>query len=119
MPKRLYVDSFNEDKSMAITTNKSSVSYNLTTLNKLNEKSSPAFTVGKYICIVWTTNPPSLTFLDLRKNPDLAKDIVNSPQLNELLKQKFISLIETYNSTYDSNPDDVEYILGEPRTKPF
>lgn len=116
--KILYVDFFNADKSMAITKNRLSVSYNLFVLDRLNPESSPIFTVGKYVCIVWATNPPVITFLDLRKNPDVAMDIINSPDMKDM-KNQFISLIESYNSTYEATKNYVELVLGESPAKPI
>lgn len=118
MGKKLYVDFFNPDKSMAIVTNKLSVSYNLIMLDRFNDMASPIFTVGRYVCIVWATNPPSMMFLDVKKNPDVANDIINSPDFASR-KDKFISLLEAYNSTYESTKDYIELILGESPAKPL
>lgn len=121
MPKKLYVDFFNEDQSMAVTTNKKTISYNMSMLDKSDNISTPFFTAGRYVCV----NTPgeaqgsaSMIFLDLRKNPATAKLIVNSAETNQDLKTKYTTLMEMHNSTYDLNYDKVELVEGLPPSTP-
>ena len=104
---------------MGITERSLWVTYNLEKLERFNKERSTVFIAGKYICINWVTpeNKPNLMFLDLRKNPEMAKQLVNSPDFSTILKTRLIALIETHNSVYDSIPDSVELVEGKSPVK--
>jgi hypothetical protein len=114
MAIELYVDSLNENETMGITANTLSVSYNLELLNRFDPESSPIFTAGKYFCIVWETSPPSITFVDIIKNPAVGDTIIYAPEVSDAYREKFSSLLGNYNSTYESKKNDVKLIKGEP-----
>jgi hypothetical protein len=113
MPVKLYVDNFSPDGSIAVTTEKVSVSYNLIVLNRFNEENSPVFTVGKYLAIIWASDPPSITFIDLRRSPSTVQQIINAPEFADK-KAKFISMLEMHNATYESTKDYIELEKGLP-----
>lgn len=116
MTKKLYVDFFSADNSMAVVTNQQTITYNLIVLDRFNDQSSPGFSIGKYIFLIMAKedNTAQMLILDLRKNPDVAKDIVNSPEMSASTKQRMASLIETYNATYKSDNNEIELIKGFP-----
>lgn len=121
MTKKLYVDHFSPDKSMALTTNSLSVSYNLVMLDRFNDQSSPCFSAGKYVCMIMATpeNKANMFFFDFKANPDNINDFINSNELGDKFKMRFKSLIEIVNADYERNLNAVELILGESPAKPL
>lgn len=113
MAIELYVDSLNEAGTLGITANKLSVSYNLVLLNKFNPEASGIFTAGRYFCMVWETSPPSITFVDILKNPDVVNTIIYAPEVSDSFREKFSSQLEIYNSTYESKKNEIKLIKGE------
>lgn len=113
MAIELYVDSLDENETLGITANELSVSYNLVMLNNFNLDASAVFTAGRYFCMVWETSPPSITFVDIIKKPEVVNTIIYAPEFDDSYRAKFSSLLENYNSTYDSKKDEVKLIKGE------
>ena len=113
MAIELYVDSLNEAETLGITANKLSVSYNLVLLSRFNPEASSVFTAGRYFCMVWETSPPSITFVDILKNPDVVNTIIYGAEVSDSFRQKFSSQLEIYNSTYESKKAEVKLIKGE------
>jgi len=113
MAIELYVDSLNKTETLAITANESSVSYNLELLNKFTAAASGVFTAGRYFCIVWETSPPSITFIDILKNPDVVDTIIYAPEVSESFREKFSSQLEMYKANYESKKNEVKLIKGE------
>ena len=113
MAIELYVDSLNEAETLGITANGSSVSYNLKLLSRFNSAASGVFAAGRYFCMVWETSPPSITFVDILKNPDVIKTIIYAPEVSDSFREKFRSQLDEYNSNYESKKDDVKLIKGE------
>src|SRR6187401_3077302 len=118
MAIELYVDSLNKTETLAITANESSVSYNLELLNKFTAAASGVFTAGRYFCMVWETSPPSITFVDILKNPDVVNTIIYASGVSDSFREKFNSQLETYNSSYESKKNEVRLIKGESPDKP-
>jgi hypothetical protein len=121
MTKKLYVDHFSPDKSMAMTTNTLSVSYNLAMLDRFNDQSSPVFSAGKYICMVVATdeNKANMFFFDVRVNPENMNEFFSSNEYGDKFKMKLKSLVEMVNADYDRNSKSVELVLGASPAKPL
>jgi hypothetical protein len=119
MAIELYVDSLNKNGTLGITANDSSVSYNLELLKGFNAAASGVFTAGRYFCMVWETSPPSITFVDILKNPDVVNTIIYAPEVIDSFREKFSGQLETYNANYESKKDEVKLIKGESLAKPF
>lgn len=122
MSQILYVDSFNQDFSMAFTYIQESISYNLAILNTFNDTSSPIFSAGKYVVYLYVTEDVwtqarNLVFMDIRRNPDLIQDLKTAPQFS-ISQEQLTSFLEDYNSTYDSNKDTVKLVLGSHPIRP-
>jgi len=113
MAIELHVDSLNEAETLGITANNLSVAYNLELLNRFNPAASSVFTAGRYFCMVWETSPPSITFVDILKNPDVFDSIIYAPEVSDSFREKFSSQLEEYNSTYESRKNEVKLIKGE------
>ena len=119
MALELYVDSLNETETLGITANKLSVSYNLEQLNRFNPGLSLVFTAGRYFCMVWETSPPSITFVDILKNPDVVNTIIYAPEVSDSFREKFSSQLELYNSNYELKKNEIKLIKGESPAKSF
>ena len=119
MAIELYVDSLNEAGSLGITANRLSVSYNLVLLNKFNPEASGVFTAGRYFCMVWETSPPSITFVDILKNPDVVNTIIHAPEVSDSFRERFNSQLEIYNSNYESKKNEIKLIKGEAPATPL
>lgn len=113
MAIELYVDSLNVAESLGITANRVSVSYNLALLNRFDPEATGVFTAGRYFCMVWETSPPSITFVDILKNPDVVNTIIYAPEVSESFREKFSAQLEIYNSNYESKKGEVKLIKGE------
>jgi hypothetical protein len=113
MSIKLYVDHFGPNQTLALTKNKLSVSYNLVQLGRFNEHSSPVFTSGKYMIVLWATEPPSMTFIDVRNEPETIQEILNSSEFANK-KTQLVSMLEMHNATYDSTKNYIELVLGVP-----
>ena len=114
MAIELYVDSLNVAETLGITVNKLSVSYNLGLLNRFDPETTGVFTAGRYNCMVWETSPPSITFVDILKNPDVVNTIIYAREVSESFREKFSAQLENYNSTYESKKGEVKLIKGDP-----
>ena len=112
MAIELYVDSLNKAQTLGITSNNLSVVYNLELLKNFNPEGSSVFTAGRYFCIVWETSPPSITFVDIFKNPDVLETIVYAPEISEQFREKFNSQLETYNANYELKKAEVKLMRG-------
>lgn len=117
MAIELYVDSLNDTGTLGITANELSVSYDLDLLKNFNAPDSSVFAAGRYMCIVWETSPPSITFVDILKNPDVVDTIIYAPEVSESFREKFKSQLETYNANYESKKNEVRLIKGEAPAK--
>jgi len=117
MTTELYVDSLNKTQTFGITANNLSVAYNLELLKNFNPAASSVFTAGRYFCMVWETSPPSITFVDILKNPDVVDTIVYAPGVSDSFREKFNSQLETYNSSYESKKNGVRLRELEEPTK--
>lgn len=113
MAIELYVDSLNEAHTWGITANNLSVAYNLELLKSFNTEDSSVFTAGRYFCMVWETSPPSITFTDILKNPDVVDTIIYSPEVSETFREKFNAKLEIYNASYESKKYEIKLIKGE------
>ena len=113
MAIELYVDSLNKAQTLGITANNLSVTYNLELLKSFNPEASSVFTAGRYFCIVWETSPPSITFVDILKNPDVVDTIIYAPEVSESFREKFKSQLEMYNANYELKKAEVKLIKGE------
>ena len=102
MAIELYVDSLNKTQTLGITANNLSVAHNLELLKNFNPESLSVFTAGRYFCMVWETSPPSITFVDILKKPDVVDTIIYAPGVSDSFREKFNSQLETYNSSYES-----------------
>jgi hypothetical protein len=118
MAIELYVDSLNEARTLGIAANNLSVAYNLELLKNFNPEASSVFTAGRYFCMVWETSPPSITFVDILKNPDVVDTIIYAPGVSESFREKFSSQLEIYNAGYEAKKDEVKLIKGEPPASP-
>ena len=118
MAIKLYVDSLNKTETLGITANESSVTYNLELLKGFSANASGVFTAGRYFCMVWETSPPSITFVDILKNPDVVDTIIYAPGVSDSFREKFSSQLEIYNAGYESKKNEVRLIKGESPTKP-
>src|SRR4030095_15528014 len=119
MAIELFVDSLNVAQTLGITANNLSVAYNLELLKSFNPEASSVFTAGRYFCMVWETSPPSITFVDILKNPDVVDTIIYAPEVSESFREKFNSQLEMYNADYESKKGEVKLIRGESPVKPF
>ena len=119
MAIELYVDSLNKAQTLGITANNLSVAYNLELLESFNPETSSVFTAGRYFCIVWETSPPSITFVDILKNPDVVDTIIYAREVSDSFREKFNSQLEIYNANYESKKNEVKLIKGESPAKPF
>ena len=119
MAIELYVDSLNQAQTLGITANNLSVAYNIELLKNFNPEASSVFTAGRYFCIVWETSPPSITFVDILKNPDVVDTIIYAREVSDSFREKFNSHLEIYNSSYESKKNEVRLIKGESPAKPF
>ena len=113
MTIELYVDSLNKAQTLGITANNLSVAYNLELLKNFNPEASTVFTAGRYICMVWETSPPSITFVDILKNPDVVDTIIYAPEVSDSFREKFNSQLEVYNATYEAKKNEIKLIKGE------
>ncbi len=113
MAIELYVDSLNEAQTLGIAANNLSVAYNLELLKKFNTEASSVFTAGRYFCLVWETSPPSITFIDILKNPDVIDTIIYAPEVSDSFREKFSSQLEKYNANYELKKAEVRLIRGE------
>ena len=113
MATKIYIDHFAENNTIAFTSNAISIPFNLIALDRFKKDSPPVFTAGKYLAILWASNPPSLTFIDIKKNPKMVQTIINGDEFKKN-KSQIISILEGLNSIYDSVKDDVELIQGTP-----
>ena len=118
MAIELYVDSLNEAQTLGITANNLSVAYNLDLLKSFNPEALSVFIAGRYFCMVWETSPPSITFVDILKNPDVVDTIIYAPEVSESFREKFSSQLEEYNSNYESKKNEVKLVRGESPAKP-
>ena len=119
MAIELYVDSLNKAQTLGITANNLSVAYNLEQLKSFNPEASSVFTAGRYFCIVWETSPPSITFVDILKNPDVVDAIIYAPTVSDSFREKFNSQLEIYNSSYESKKNEIRLIKGESPAQPY
>ena len=113
MAIELYVDSLNEAQTLGITANTLSVAYNLELLKNFNPDTLSVFTAGRYFCMAWETSPPSITFVDILKNPDVVDTVIYAPGVSESFREKFGSLLEIYNADYELKKAEVKLIKGE------
>lgn len=113
MAIELFVDSLNEAQTLGIAANNLSVSYNLELLKSFNTEASSVFTAGRYFCIVWETSPPSITFIDILKNPDVVDTIIYAPEVSDSFREKFSSQLEMYNANYELKKAEVKLIRRE------
>jgi hypothetical protein len=113
MTIELYVDSLNEAQTLGITANNLSVAYNLELLKNFNQEASSVFTAGRYFCMVWETSPPSITFVDILKNPDVVDTIIYGPGVSESFREKFSSQLEMYKAGYELKKAEVKLLKGE------
>ena len=119
MAIELYVDSLNKAQTLGITANNLSVAYNLERLKSFNPEALSVFTAGRYFCIVWETSPPSITFVDILKNPDVVDTIIYTPGVSDSFREKFNSQLEIYNSSYESKKNEVRLIKGDSPAQPI
>ena len=119
MAIEVYVDSLNKAQTLGITANSLSVAYNLALLKGFNPEPSSVFTAGRYCCIVWETSPPSITFVDIMKNPGIVDTIIYTPEVSDSFRERFNSQLEIYNSNYESKKNEVRLIKGEAPADPF
>jgi len=112
MSIKLYVDIFNEDHSLAITTDVRKFNYNLKTMRVNGLTESPYFSIGRYICLI--TSDQQILFMDIQKNPKLGLEIMDETKFDNSLKQRFSALIEVYRIEYDKKKNDVELLLSYP-----
>ena len=112
MAIELYVDSLNKAQTLGITANNVSVAYNLDLLKSFNTEASSVFTAGRFFCMVWETSPPSITFVDILKNPEVVDTIIYAPGVSESFREKFSSQLEMYNADYESKKNEVTLIKG-------
>ena len=115
MAIELYVDSFNKTQTLGITANNLSVAYNIELLKNFNPEASSVFTAGRYFCMVWETSPPSITFADILKNPDVVDTIIYSPEVSETFREKFNAKLEIYNASYESKKYEIKLIKEKRR----
>ena len=113
MAIELYVDSLNKAQTLGITANNLSVAYNLQLLKNFNPEASSVFTAGRYFCMVWETSPPSITFVDILKNPDVVDTIIYATGVSESFREKFSAQLEEYNANYELKKAQVRLIKGE------
>jgi hypothetical protein len=114
MAIELYVDSLNEAQTLGITANNLSVAYNLKLLRSFNTEDSSVFTAGRYFCMVWETSPPSITFIDILKNPDVIDTIIYAPEVSDSFRENFNSQLEMYKAGYKLKKNEIRLIKGEP-----
>jgi len=119
MAIELYVDSLNEAQTLGITANNLSVAYDLELLKSFNPEDSSVFIAGRYYCMVWETSPPSITFVDILKNPDVVDTIIYAPEVSESFREKFNSQLEVYKDGYELKKSEVRLIRGDSPAKPF
>ena len=119
MAIELYVDSLNDSGTLGITANELSVSYDLELLKRFQVADSSVFAAGRYICIVWETSSPSITFVDILKNQDVVDTIIYAPEVSESLREKFNSQLEVYNATYEAKKNEIKLIKEESPAKTF
>ena len=119
MAIEMYVDSLNKAQTLGITANNLSVAYNLELLKSFNPEASSVFTAGRYFCIVWETSPPSITFVDILKNPDVVDTIIYAPEVSESFREKFSSQLEVYKAGYELKKGEVRLIRGDSPAKSF
>jgi len=113
MAIELYVDSLNGAQTLGITANNLSVAYNLELLKSLNPTASSVFIAGRYFCLVWETSPPSITFVDILKSPDVVDTIIYAAEVSEPFREKFNSLLEMYKANYELKKTEVKLTKGE------
>ena len=113
MTTELYVDSLNKTQTFGITANNLSVAYNLELLKNFNPEASSVFTAGRYFCMVWETSPPSITFVDILKHPDVVDTIIYAAGVSDAFREKFNSQLEVYNATYEAKKNEIKLIKGE------
>lgn len=113
---KIYADKYDCKNESAVVTNPKTALYNLHTLNKVGENSTPAFTAGKYLVIVFSEGSQDtlgLIIFVAKKNPDIVQMILTSDDFSTTTKTKFRSLIEAQNSTIvGSGNDTIEIIEG-------
>ena len=63
--------------------------------------------------MVWETSPPSITFADVIKNPDVVDTIIYAPEVSETFREKFNSRMEMYKANYELKKAEVRLIKGE------
>ena len=119
MAIELYVDSLNKTGTLGITVNESSVTYNLELLKGFSAAASGVFTAGRYFCMVWETSPPSITFVDILKNPDVVDTIIYAPEVSESFRDKFSSQLELYKAGYELKKGEIKLIRGDSPAKSF
>ena len=113
MAIELNVNVLNESETVGITADELSVSHDLELLKSFNAAASSVFAAGRYMCMVWETSPPSITFVDILKNPDVVDTIIYAPEVSESFREKFKSQLEMYNANYESKKNEVKLIKGE------
>ena len=118
MAIELYVDSLNKTGTLGITVNELSVTYNLELLKGFSAAASGVFMAGRYFCMVWETSPPSITFVDILKNPDVVDTVIYAPGVSESFREKFSSQLEMYKANYELKKAEVKLIKGEVPAKP-
>jgi hypothetical protein len=116
MTKKLYVNELNDEKTLGVATEGRFISFNLITLGRNHEESSPIFYVGRYMCFIAAQDVQKtiikMYFLDLKKEPSLI-EIAQTFGGNDM-KQQIISYLEMYNMSYESNFDSVELFKDFP-----
>lgn len=115
MTKKLYVDRFSSDKSMAMASDHLSVAYNFKVLNQLIEPNLPCFAAGKYVCVLMASpdNATTMFFFDFKANPANLSDFLHTNEMEESFKIKFLALVEIVNADYAKNLNAVELELGK------
>lgn len=113
----LYVDFVSPDESIAITTNEASIQYNLNRLDQFNAHYTHICAIGRYICLFVSKDLTinQMLFLDLRKNEEAARDLLQLLQVQQAFRRKFISLMELWNADYENNFHLLELIKGHPQ----
>ena len=108
--KRLFVNYLSPDKSFGVATEQKFIAYNLSRLELLNENTSSFFRIGRYICLIAAADKEKsiirMYFLDLIGDPTLINKVKEFHTGYD--KQKLLSLMEVYNSMYQSAFDAVE-----------
>jgi hypothetical protein len=124
---KLYIDNFLlPDKSVAIVTNRKSITFNIDVLYSLGldkytfdpyeeKKPTSVFAAGKYVCALLRAGNGEMgqLFFDLKKDRNKAEYLISKFKLEDR-KTLFMQVFDKVNQADETNLNSIELVIGVP-----